>query len=184
LRALVKAFVAMAVTASLAGCGGASRPSTSYAPSRSAAVECAPYAREVSGIELYGDAADWWEEAAGRYARTDRPRPGAVLVFARSSRLPHGHVSVVRAVRSAREITVTQANWVHGRVASAEPVVDVSPGNDWTAVRVWWEPAGQLGSTVYPAFGFVTPEPPRGGTIASAQDGVPPCALAQGVVAR
>ena len=59
-------------------------------------------------------------------------------------------------LRSEREITVTQANWVHGRIAHNEPVVDVSPGNDWTAVRVWWEPSNTLGTTVYPAFGFIS----------------------------
>lgn len=139
--------------------GGTPRPTLSSSGSRAASVECAPYAREVSGIQLYGDAASWWDGAAGRYQRTAEPSPGAVLVFRRSARLPSGHVSVVAGLRSPREITVTQANWVHGRIARSEPVVDVSPGNDWSAVRVWWEPAGQLGTTVYPTFGFVGPGP-------------------------
>ena len=120
-------------------------------------VECAPYARQASGVQLYGDAAAWWDEAAGRYARSASPQAGAVLVFQRSGRLPHGHVSVVTALTGARAVLVTQANWVHGRVGVGEPVVDVSPGNDWTAVRVWWAPGGALGAAVYPAFGFVGP---------------------------
>ncbi len=140
----------------VSACGsGPSHPVTGA--SRSDSLECAPYARQVSGVDLYGDAAAWWEEAAGRYPRSSEPQPGAVLVFRRSGRLPHGHVSVVSRVGTAREITVTQANWVHGRIARAEPVVDVSPGNDWSAVRVWWAPAGVLGTTVYPTFGFVGP---------------------------
>jgi hypothetical protein len=138
----------------LAGCGSSPRLSGS---SSLADIECAPYARQASGLQLYGDAAAWWDEAAGQYARTDHPQPGAVLVFRPSSRLPHGHVSVVRQVQSGREIIVTQANWVHHRIAREEPVMDVSADNDWTAVRVWWEPSGQLGTTVYPTYGFVGP---------------------------
>ncbi len=134
-----------------AGCasGGGSGPSSS--------LECAPYARATSGVQLYGDAADWWDEAAGRYPRTDHPQPGAVLVFRRSGRLPYGHVSVVDEVKSDREIRVNQANWVHRHLGREEPVVDVSPDNDWSEVRVWWAPARQLGSTVYQTFGFVGP---------------------------
>ena len=120
-----------------------------------AAVECAPYARAVSGLQLYGDAASWWDAAEGRYPRGPTPAPCSVLVFRRSSRLPYGHVSVVTKVVTPREIEVTQANWMRGRIASHEPVVDVSPGNDWSAVRVWWGPAGQLGASVYATYGFI-----------------------------
>ena len=146
--------------AALSACAGPSRPASTAGVSHAAVMECAPYARQVSGIQLYGDAADWWEAAAGRYGRSEQPSPGAVLVFRRSARLPHGHVSVVASVRSRREITVTQANWVHGRIARSEPVVDVSVGNDWTDVRVWWEPAGQLGSSQYATFGFIANDRP------------------------
>jgi len=141
----------------LTGCGSSPRLASSAGGGSSEAIECAPYARQVSGIDLYGDAAAWWDEAAGRYRRSTIPQRGAVLVFRRSGRLPYGHVSVVSGVSSGREITVTQANWVHHRIARAEPVVDVSPGNDWSAVRVWWAPSGVLGTTVYPTFGFVGP---------------------------
>ena len=65
---------------------------------------------------------------------------------------------------------VTQANWVHGRIARSEPVVDVSPGNDWSAVRVWWEPSGQLGTTVYPTFGFIGPGPAARSDLVAAND--------------
>ncbi|WP_254070183.1 CHAP domain-containing protein [Acidisphaera sp. L21] len=136
--------------------------------SRSANVECAPFAREVSGIQLYGDAASWWDSASGRYQRTAEPGPGEVLVFRRSGRLPSGHVSVVSRLKSAREIIVTQANWVHGRIARSEPVIDVSPGNDWTAVRVWWEPSNALGTTIYPTFGFIAPRPPARSDVVAA----------------
>lgn len=122
---------------------------------RQSAIECAPYARAVSGLQLFGDAASWWDAAEGRYPRGPTPTPGSVLVFRRSPRLPDGHVSVVASVVAPREIEVTQANWVHGRIAAHEPVIDVSASNDWSAVRVWWEPAGQLGSSVYATYGFI-----------------------------
>jgi hypothetical protein len=81
-----------------------------------------------------------------------------VLVFRREERLPSGHVAVVSRVLSGRQILVTQANWVHHRVTEDQPVVDVSAGNDWTEVRVWWPPIGQMGSHAYPAYGFIRPE--------------------------
>lgn len=138
----------------LTGCGGG-RSTTG--PGSADAVECAPFARQVSGIELYGDAASWWEQAQDRYQRSDAPSAGGVLVFQRSGRLPAGHVSVVARLVSDREIRVIQANWVHHRITRDEPVVDVSPGNDWSQVRVWWDPVNGLGNTVYHAYGFIIP---------------------------
>ena len=142
----------------LAGCGGGGAPGQG----RAAAVECAPFARALTGVALTGAAADWWREAGGRYARSHRPEVGSVLVLRRSGRLPSGHVAVVSQVMSRREIRVTQANWVHHRVTEDQPVVDVSPDGDWTAVRVWWPPSGQMGVTEYPAFGFIRPDYPFG----------------------
>jgi hypothetical protein len=52
----------------------------------------------------------------------------------------------VTSVVSRRQIMVTQANWVHHHIGRNDPVVDVSPGNDWSEVRVCWDPIGQLGS--------------------------------------
>ena len=124
---------------------------------RYAGLECAPFARELSGIALYGDAADWWYGAAGRYARASQPAIGGVLVFRRSGRLPEGHVSVVSRLLGARQIAVIQANWVHDEVDLDQLVVDVSANNDWTAVRVWYPPAGQLGATTYATYGFLWP---------------------------
>jgi len=119
--------------------------------------ECAPYARERTGLQLHGDAASWWREAAGRYPRTATPVPGSVLVFRRSARLPDGHVAVVERLLDGRLILVDHANWVSGRISRDAPVADVSPGNDWTVVRVWWDPIGGFGRSIYPTFGFITP---------------------------
>jgi hypothetical protein len=126
----------------------------------SVALECAPFARELSGVRLSGAAADWWWQADGRYTRGDRPSVGGVLVLRRSERLPSGHVAVVSQVLGARRILVAQANWVHHRVSQDQPVIDVSAANDWSMVRVWWPPTGEMGSTDYPAYGFIRADRP------------------------
>ncbi len=144
----------------VAGCAGRQVPPFA-ATSTASSLECVPFARAVSGINLSGDAYSWWDAAAGRYPRSQSPQPGAVLVFRRTARLPQGHLSVVSAVLSDRQILVTQANWVHGRITSDQPVLDISAAHDWTLVRVWWEPAGLLGVTAYPTDGFILPGPRR-----------------------
>lgn len=118
-------------------------------------LECAPFARALTGVMLYGPAADWWWQAEGRYARDTSPEVGSVLVFQRSSRLQSGHVSVVTKVLSSREIMVAQANWVRHRVTEDQPVIDVSARNDWSEVRVWWPPSAQMGMAPYPTYGFI-----------------------------
>ncbi|WWT16789.1 CHAP domain-containing protein [Pararoseomonas sp. SCSIO 73927] len=122
---------------------------------------CVPYARARSGIELRGDGWQWWDAAVGRYDRSQRPRPGSVLVLQRTSRLRDGHVAVVARVMGPREIRVDHANWasggLKGRVARDQAVIDVSERNDWSAVRVWYPPANVVGNTVFPAYGFILP---------------------------
>lgn len=120
-------------------------------------LQCAPYAREVTGLPLSGPAAGWWAQSDGRFAHSTRPRPGAVLVLRRTARLPDGHVSVVRAVMGPRRIIVEHANWEPGRIDKAAPVQDVSANNDWSLVRVWWRPSRRLGRTSFPAYGFILP---------------------------
>jgi hypothetical protein len=122
-------------------------------------MECVPYARRVSGIELTGDAYLWWNEAAGRYERGQTPQPGSVLNFRNNGRMRLGHVAVVTEVVNRREILVTQANWggpgfVRGGVSAGISVVDVSPDNDWTAVRMALGHSPEYGS-VYPTYGFI-----------------------------
>ncbi|NKC31410.1 CHAP domain-containing protein [Falsiroseomonas selenitidurans] len=150
----------------LAACGS-SRPGAPavVAPLRphlGEPISCVPYARARSGIALSGDAWQWWDAAAGRYQRGQAPRPGSVLVLRRTARLASGHLSVVTQVLSGREILVDHANWAsgaaRGRIATAQRVVDVSPRNDWSLVRVWYPPIAGLGRTAYPADGFVHAE--------------------------
>ena len=62
---------------------------------------------------------------------------------------------------SPREIVVEHANWLNrGQIHLETPVIDVSPQNDWSAVRVWYVPGGHLGKRVYGAHGFIHPDPP------------------------
>ena len=122
--------------------------------------ECVPFARAASGIQIYGDAWTWWDKAAGRYARGYRPREGAVIVFARTARLPLGHVAVISRVIDQRVVMVTHANWsrvdgVRGRVEQDVTLTDVSYAGDWSAVRVWYRGSEGLGTTNYPIDGFI-----------------------------
>ena len=57
-------------------------------------TECVPYARQVSGIQIYGDAHTWWAAAEGEYRRGNKPSVGAVMVFSKSSSLTRGHVAI------------------------------------------------------------------------------------------
>lgn len=128
--------------------------------------ECVPFARAASGIQIWGDAWTWWDQAKGRYKRGSAPQVGAVFAFAKSDKLRLGHVAVVSRIVDKRVIMVTHANWsrVGGKRGHAERDVtlfDVSRKGDWSAVKVWYRDMGGLGSSVYPAHGFIygTPDP-------------------------
>ncbi len=135
--------------------------------SAQAYLQCAPFARAISGINLFGRAADWWAQAKGLYERGTAPVKGAVLSFKATGSMRAGHVAVVSEVVSDRVIKVTHANWsiINGRRGQVErdvEVIDVSPANDWSKVRVWYAPIGKVGTTAYPANGFIykdTPQP-------------------------
>lgn len=61
-------------------------------------LQCVPYAREQSGIDIYGDAYTWWDKAAGKYPRGSLPAPGAVMVLHNYAGAKRGHLAVVRQV--------------------------------------------------------------------------------------
>jgi surface antigen len=146
----------------LAACAGTPRTGPNLAASRRyPGLSCVPFARALTGFALSGDAADWWEQAAGRYARAAMPEVGGVLVFRRTARLPSGHVSVVSELLDARHIHVIQANWMPGELDVDQLVVDVSERNDWSSVRVWYPPGNLLGAHPYPAHGFILPPSAR-----------------------
>jgi len=123
-----------------------------------ARLQCVPFARNASGIQISGDANTWWVRAAGRYPRSTRPAAGAVLVLEGYNTSARGHVAVVREVISPRVMRVDHANWLNnGEISLNVPVMDVSPSNDWSQVRVWHIPGGHWGGRVYTAEGFIHP---------------------------
>lgn len=127
--------------------------------------ECVPYARNVSGIQIWGDAVTWWAQAASRYVRSGRPAPGSVLVLRGWNDDTRGHVSMVKEIVSARVMRVDHANWMKGGEISLNvPVMDVSPANDWSQVRVWHIPGGYWGGRTYQVEGFIHPYRIDGGS--------------------
>jgi surface antigen len=130
-------------------------------------LQCVTFARAASGIQLFGDAWTWWDQATGKYAKGFEPAAGAVLVFKPEGRMRHGHVAVVSAVLSDRVIQISHANWSpvdgrRGRVEQDVTVVDVSDKGDWSQVKVWYGPARDMGSKVYATYGFIYGTPDLG----------------------
>ncbi len=121
-------------------------------------LQCVPFARAESGIALKGNAAIWWDEAEGVYARGHAPEPGSILNFRANSTMRLGHVAVVTRVINAREIEIDHAHWAGSGVSRNILVADVSPANDWTSVRVALGHGATLGST-YPTYGFIYNRP-------------------------
>lgn len=126
----------------------------------SSPVQCVPYAREASGMNIRGDAWTWWEQAnPPNYARGYTPMPGAVLVLARTQRMTHGHVAVVKRIINNREIAVSHSNWGSDRknrriIYDEVRVRDISPANDWTLVKFWNHGGNNFGFP-YAAKGFI-----------------------------
>jgi surface antigen len=119
-----------------------------FAPISSAMADrywqCAPFARLLSGIQIFGDAHTWWRQATGRYETGVAPRAGSVLC----------------QVLTDRVIQITHANWsriggARGQVERDVTVIDVSPAGDWSRVKVWYDPVRDVGSSTYPTYGFI-----------------------------
>ncbi len=139
---------------------------------RAGGVQCVPFARAASGIELKGNAANWWDAADGVYARGTRPEAGAVLNFRATGGMRLGHVAVVTTVLNSREVEIEHANWAsfgRGNISHGTRVVDVSSANDWSAVRVELGHTGDFGS-VYPTYGFIYDRPDNGAMVANTPD--------------
>ncbi|MDB5478265.1 MAG: hypothetical protein JWM96_760 [Alphaproteobacteria bacterium] len=153
--------LALFLTFFLAACATSTQFSTPnasghYAPQP---TQCVPYARQASGIQLYGDAYTWWDQAASKYMQGTQPQIGAVLVLAQTARMTHGHVAVVKNIVNERQIDVTHSNWGSDRknrsiIFDSVRVEDVSPANDWSQVRFWNYEAGSFGFP-YTAKGFI-----------------------------
>jgi len=130
-------------------------------------LQCVPYARDHSSVNIFGNANTWWAKANGVYARGGSPLLGSVMVLGGYSR-NRGHVAVVRSITSAREIRIDHANWLDdGAVYVNDPVVDVSADNDWTQVKVWNIRSGSWGTKTYRVLGFIGPGPAGSPAVAS-----------------
>jgi len=128
----------------------------STAPASARFWQCAPYAREISGVNIFGNALTWWSQAAGKYARGAAPKQGAVLAFAPTARMRLGHVAMVSQIVSDREVRLTHANWSRrGQIERDVRAIDVSAAGDWSMVRVWFASNGDLGTSAYPTKGFI-----------------------------
>ncbi len=144
-------------------------------------IQCVTFARADTGIELSGNASAWWDNAAGVYQRGARPEAGSVLNFRANGSMRMGHVAVVDQVVDTRTIEIDHANWggpgaVPGGISRAISVVDVSPANDWSAVRVALGHSGEFGS-IYPTYGFIYNRPDRGTMVAANEARAPVPAL-------
>ena len=123
-------------------------------------LQCVPYARQQTGISIYGDAHTWWKQAKGKYKRGSQPRAGAVMAFRPHGNMKLGHVAAVSKVINSRTVLLRHSNWspINGRRGQIENdvrAVDVSPNNDWSEVRVWYHPIQSLGKTAWPINGFI-----------------------------
>jgi surface antigen len=173
---MVGTFIRVAAAAifciALAGCAsGPNYADDDYGPGPASGrvarpdtpLQCVPYARDHSGVTLYGDAYTWWDKAAGKFARTTAPSEGAVMVLYNYAGPARGHVAVVRAVLDSRTIKIDHANWLDdGAIYVDDPVRDVSAANDWSQVRVFNLRTGAWGGRIYPVQGFIGPGPDAG----------------------
>ena len=122
--------------------------------------QCVTFARMFSGINIFGDAWTWWNQAVDKFRTGRAPETGSVLVFQPHGSMSRGHVAVVSDILTERVIRVTHANWggSRGKVEENVTVVDVSNQGDWSRVKVWYNPIRDLGTTVYPTYGFIYKE--------------------------
>lgn len=141
---------------SSSGAGSKSLGATTLAKKSEGYLQCVPYARDLSGIQIRGDAHTWWKQAAGRYARGTKPKVGAVMAFQPHGKSRLGHIAAVSRIVDARTILISHANWSdRGKIEKNVTAIDVSPKNDWSQVRVWYAPIGNLGGSHWPITGFI-----------------------------
>ncbi|MGD9815336.1 MAG: CHAP domain-containing protein [Hyphomonadaceae bacterium] len=121
-----------------------------------ARLQCVPFARRESGVEIYGNANTWWRQAQDRYETAQAPTEGAVLVLHGYANANRGHVAVVRQIVSPRLIIVDHANWLNaGEITRDVPIMDVSEAGDWSEVKVWHVPGRHWGGRTYDVQGFI-----------------------------
>lgn len=121
-----------------------------------ARLQCVPFARRESGVEIYGNANTWWGQASGRYQTTQEPEERAVMVLEGYNTTARGHVAVVKELVSSRMIIVDHANWLNGgEITRDVPIRDVSAAGDWSEVQVWNVTGRHWGGRIYAVQGFI-----------------------------
>ena len=100
-----------------------------------------------------------------------------MLNFRANGSMRMGHVAVVNQVVDSRTIEIDHANWggpgaIRGGISRDISVVDVSPSNDWSAVRVALGHSGEFGS-IYPTYGFIYNRPDHGTMVAANDNRAP-----------
>lgn len=166
-RSEVRSSASQPRNASMAMSRSASRQArgrSTRAGSHGGGLTCVPYARSVTGMEISGNGRDWWHNAAGRYARGQRPQVGSVLAWPGSGSMGSGHVAVVSRVLNGRMIEIDHANWGgpgirRGTVMHNVKVMDVSDDNSWTRVRVQVGWTAENFGREYPTYGFIHNRP-------------------------
>jgi len=128
-------------------------------------LQCVPYARQLTGIQIRGDAWTWWNQAEGRYSRGFAPKVGAVMALKPHGNSRLGHVAAVSKIIDSRTILIRHSNWSpiggrRGQIEDNVKVVDVSEAGDWSAVRIWYAPIQALGGSHWPVSGFIYPGKP------------------------
>ncbi|MBR0671867.1 CHAP domain-containing protein [Neoroseomonas soli] len=142
-----------------------------YAGGGGGGISCVPYARQATGMAISGNGGQWWYNAAGLYARGNRPEVGSIMAFPGSGGMRAGHVAVVERVVSSREVLIHHANWGgpgirRGSIMRGVSVVDASPQNDWTQVRVQVGHSSDNYGRTYAVQGFIYNRPDAtGGTL-------------------
>jgi len=155
---ILKPLILSAILLTLAACSTSFNTPYAAGHYESSPTQCVPYARSVSGVNLYGDAYTWWDQADPS-KRGNIPAVGSVLVLANTQRMYHGHLAVVTRIVGPREISVTHSNWGDGpltrrRVFDYQRVLDASLMNDWSSVRFWNYQKDSFGAA-YAAKGFI-----------------------------
>ena len=132
----------LAVAAALTLSAGGSASAENY-------WQCVPFARMISGIQMFGDAWTWWQQAAGKYAQGFTPKAGAVLVFKPNGVMNKGHVAVVSQVLTdrdhpghPRQLVGDRRRPRPGRDATS-PWSTSRPHGDWSQVKVWYDPVAR-----------------------------------------
>jgi surface antigen len=121
-----------------------------------ARLQCVPFARRESGVELYGNANTWWRQAQAKYETSEEPEESSVMVLEGFNTTARGHVAVVKEIVSPRLIIVDHANWLNGgEITRDVPVRDVSEAGDWSRVQVWHVPGRHWGGRTYVVQGFI-----------------------------